>query len=77
MSYTPKQPPNENTRKRAKSPSGIGRDWQGTSKPSAFRPTIRNEEKFPPLRDVDSERETKWLNPTKGAKVKSVDKLAR
>jgi hypothetical protein len=54
-----------------------GAEWKPTSKPSPFRNTITSQQQFQPELNVDEERDLKWLNPTKGVRLKTVEKRAR
>jgi hypothetical protein len=51
--------------------------WHPKSKPSPFRRTITSERQFQPELNTNEEHDLKWLDPMKGAKVKTVDKRAR
>ena len=43
-------------------------EWRPTSGPSPYREHISGGTDFPPLRNVDSERATRWNNPSANAR---------
>jgi hypothetical protein len=47
---------------------GRGQTWEPKSGPGPYREHIGAGAAFPPLRNVDAERATRWFDPTKGAK---------
>jgi hypothetical protein len=50
--------------------------WTAKQSPSPWRPQIKAQVPFPPERNVDDERDTKWLDPNKGVRVTKVNKQA-
>jgi hypothetical protein len=57
-------------KKYSETPSlGKGQEWTPKSGPSPFREHIASGVPFPPTRPVDSERATRWNDPTANAKA--------
>ena len=56
-------------RKYSETPSlGKNQEWQAKSGPSPWRDHIGGGAEFPPHRNVDAERATKWVDPVAKAK---------
>ena len=66
-------------KKYSETPSlGRNQEWAPKSGPSPWRDHIGGGTDFPPTRDVDSERATKWFDPVAKAKsAKSKNASAR